>query len=276
MKDSAAVSFSLSGLFSGILSGESAEVASEAESFFGPDDALIFNRGADPAHPYDTQLEDFFSLDYIEGLRSPVDSIDDIGSGESRSLVLHMDKVRELPEDHPVRRMAEITPEPNPTGVDLDRSREEYDQLESELKEVVREAVEANDGDWGDTWDKMEQDVENVEKTVFEYSDTRREPNDKLEVKIKDNAGLPDAYTNAFFGNKVYHGEKFDAELRDGEAFIQFHDSEFYTSPEKILSEEKYEAVKNGQEAYDDLDRDQKAIFSIYESSPLEKAFNFE
>lgn len=278
MQDSsAAVGFSLSGLFSGLL-GESGEASAveEAEQFFGPDDGLMFNRGADPAHPYDTQFQDFFSLDYVEGLRSPIESLEnyDPSAGESRSLVVHMDDVRQLPENHPVRRMAELTPEPDPSGLSTG-SLEEAEQVESELKRVVRDAVEENDGDWYDTWDKMEQDVQDAKKSLFEYTDTRKERNGKLEVQVTGNVKLPDSYENTVFGNEVYHGEEFDAEVKNDKAFIQFHDSQFYSSPEKILSEKEYEQVREGEKNYEELDRDQKALFGIYRSSPLEKAFNF-
>jgi hypothetical protein len=275
-ESSAAVGFSLSGIFSDILSSEqTSEAVEKAEDFFGPDDALMFNRGADPAHPYDTQFEDYFTLDYIEDLRTSTDSLEISNPNkEARSLTVKMDDVRDLPEGHPVRRIAEITPEPDISGLST-ASLEESERIESELKGVVRDTVRENDGDWYDTWDKMEQDVEDVQKNVFEYSDSRREANGKLEIHVEDAVDLPDSYQNAVFGNEVYHGEEFDAMVKDGKAFIQFHDSEFYSSPEQILSEEKFEQVRNGEEDYGNLDRDQKAVFEIYRSSPLEKTFNF-
>jgi hypothetical protein len=175
-----------------------------------------------------------------------------------------MDEVRQLPEDHPVRRMAEITPEPEPSGLDFGTPPEKYDQIESELKDVVRDAVESNGGDWYDTWDKMAEDVEDVRKNIFEYSDSRTEANGKLEVQVTDSVNLPDSYENTIFGTEIYHGEEFDAEIRNGKAFIQFHNSEFHTSPEQILSEKEYKEVRKGDKSYEDLDRDQKAIFGIY------------
>lgn len=277
-ESSAAVSFSLSGLFSDLVSsGEEASGAvEEAEQFFGPEDGLMFNRGADPSHPYDTQFQDYFSLDYVEGLRSPIESLEnyDPGAGEARSLTVHMDDVRQLPEGHPVRRMAELAPEPDPSGLST-ASLEESERVESEMKDVVRDAVRENDGDWYDTWDRIEQDVKDVKKSVFEYSDTRKERNGKLEVQVEGSVSLPDSYRNAVFDTEVYHGEEFDAEVKDGKAFIQFHDSEFHSSPEKVLSEQEYEQVREGEKDYGELDRDQKALFGIYQSSPLEKAFNF-
>ena len=91
----------------------------------------------------------------------------------------------------------------------------------------------------------------------------------------QDPIDLPGSYTNKVFGSEIYHGEEFDAEVKDGKAFIQFHDSEIYSSPENILSENEYEQVKEGEKSYGELDRDQKALFGIYKSSPVEKAFNF-
>lgn len=277
MKESSvAVSFSLSDIFSGIFSSESSDAVSEAQSFFGPDDKILFDRGADPAHPYDTAFQDYFSLDYLEDGNSPVDSVADIANdtGESRSLVVHMDKVEELPNNHPVRRMAELTPEPDNTGLSFGASPEDHQRVEEELKEVIRESMMENEGQWDDTWERMEEDVEAVKETVFEYNDARSEHNEKLEVRVDDATNLPDSYTNALTGTEIFHGENFDAELKNRKAFIQFHDSGFYTSPENILSEDEYIEVRNGEKDYQELNRDQKAVFEIYRASPIEKTFN--
>lgn len=236
----------------------------------------MFNRGADPSHPYDTAFQDYFHLEYIEGLKSPADSIEELAnnSGETRSLVAHMDRVEELPEGHPVRRMADIIPEPDHSGLSFG-DMGESERVEDELKDVVRGAVEENGGDWYDTWDSIEEDVKTVKSNIFEYNDVRKEHDRELEIQVEGSGGIHNAYTNPFFDTEVYHGEKFDAEIKDGKAFIQFHDSEFYTSPEKILSEDEFREVRNGSQRYNELDSDQKALFDIYSQSTLEREFNF-
>ncbi len=304
MKETASkgISLRLSSIFGGAASEpESAmeEVPDEIRAIAEEDAVLQFDINTHPNHPQDT-FADYFQMKYfdlVEPLEETLGAGDpivlteagdymtttgrnvtaQIDNSDTKQVVAHKDTLQDLPENHPLREIANKLPE-NDTLVEsavgsLDQ--QAYSELENEVKEVLRETMIRSGKSWDETWGMLEEDAETAEATIMEYNDKRNEPDSRLEA-IVPNADFISHSKEDLFGNLVYHGNTFDAVCDGNKSHIQFHEPEFYVSPEKVLSEEKYRQVRAGEVDYDELSRDEQVLFEIYSSTRQDKEYNFE